>query len=88
MPTDPGLITLVTLLRFLGIGTDPEQISHRFGGSPDAGVWSQLRRDVIRWQVYISQTTVTGAPDYRCSGRQQGIFKQYRPAWKTTWRQA
>jgi hypothetical protein len=51
MPTDFGLITLVTLLRFLGIGTDPEQISHRFGGSPDAGVWSrqcQSRRDTWR----------------------------------------
>jgi subfamily B ATP-binding cassette protein HlyB/CyaB len=30
---DAGLITLVTLLRFNGIGADPEQIRHRFGGA-------------------------------------------------------
>src|SRR6202045_234208 len=39
---DPGLITLVTLLRFLGIGADPEQIRHRFGGSP-VGIPEMLR---------------------------------------------
>src|SRR5215469_13179325 len=30
---DPGLSVLVMLLRLLGIGADPEQISHRFGGT-------------------------------------------------------
>jgi subfamily B ATP-binding cassette protein HlyB/CyaB len=40
--TDPGLITLVTLLRFNGIGADPEQIRHRFGGSP-IGIPEMLR---------------------------------------------
>src|SRR3984893_3211422 len=39
---DSGLITLVTLLRFLGIGADPEQIRHRFGGSP-IGIPEMLR---------------------------------------------
>src|SRR5271166_3731967 len=39
---DPGLITLVTLLRFNGIGADPEQIRHRFGGSP-VGIAEMLR---------------------------------------------
>src|ERR1700736_697879 len=39
---DPGLITLVTLLRFLGIGADPEQIRHRFGGTP-IGIAEMLR---------------------------------------------
>src|SRR5260370_11037150 len=39
---DPGLITLVTLLRFLGIGADPQQIRHRFGGSP-VGIPEMLR---------------------------------------------
>jgi subfamily B ATP-binding cassette protein HlyB/CyaB len=29
---DPGLITLVTALRFNGIGADPHQIRHRLGG--------------------------------------------------------
>jgi hypothetical protein len=29
--TDAGLLTLATMLRFLGIGADPEQIRHRFG---------------------------------------------------------
>jgi len=39
---DPGLITLVTLLRFLGIGADPEQIRHRFGASA-IGIPEMLR---------------------------------------------
>src|SRR5438093_7410151 len=30
---DTGLGALVTLLRFHGIGADPEQISHRFGAA-------------------------------------------------------
>jgi subfamily B ATP-binding cassette protein HlyB/CyaB len=30
-PIDPGLTALVMLLRFHGLGTDPEQIRHRFG---------------------------------------------------------
>ena len=30
--SDAGLLTLVTLLRFHGIGADLEQIRHRFGG--------------------------------------------------------
>jgi subfamily B ATP-binding cassette protein HlyB/CyaB len=31
---DPGLYVLVMLLRFNGIGTDPDQIRHQFGGAP------------------------------------------------------
>jgi len=31
---DPGLYVLVSQLRMLGIGADPEQIRHRFGGAP------------------------------------------------------
>jgi ATP-binding cassette, subfamily B, bacterial HlyB/CyaB len=30
-PIDPGLSVLVTLLRFQGVGVDPEQLRHRFG---------------------------------------------------------
>ncbi len=30
---DPGLYVLVSMLRFHGIGADPEQIRHRFGGT-------------------------------------------------------
>ena len=30
---DPGLLALVMLLRFHGVGADPEQIRHRFGAS-------------------------------------------------------
>src|ERR1700732_2366667 len=41
-PGEPGLVTLVTLLRFLGIGADPEQIRHRFGGTP-IGIAEMLR---------------------------------------------
>jgi ABC-type bacteriocin/lantibiotic exporter with double-glycine peptidase domain len=32
-PADPGLSVLVMLLRLHGIGADPEQIRHRFGGT-------------------------------------------------------
>ena len=39
---DPGLTTLVTLLRFNGVGADPGQIRHRFGGSP-IGIPEMLR---------------------------------------------
>src|SRR5437660_2171125 len=39
---DQGLLALVTLLRFLGIGADPEQIRHRFGGS-HVGIPEMLR---------------------------------------------
>jgi len=31
---DPGLIALVMLLRFHGVGVDPEQIRHQFAGAP------------------------------------------------------
>jgi ATP-binding cassette, subfamily B, bacterial HlyB/CyaB len=31
-PLDPGLIALVMMLRFQGLGVDPEQIRHQFGG--------------------------------------------------------
>ena len=41
-PADPGLVVLVTLLRFNGVGADPEQIRHRFGGSP-VGIAEMLR---------------------------------------------
>ena len=33
IPSDPGLIALVMLLRFNGIGADAEQIRHRIGSS-------------------------------------------------------
>jgi subfamily B ATP-binding cassette protein HlyB/CyaB len=31
---DPGLIALVMMLRIQGLGVDPEQIRHQFGGTP------------------------------------------------------
>ena len=31
---DPGLAALVMLLRFQGVGVDPEQIRHHFGARP------------------------------------------------------
>jgi len=34
--SDPGLAALVMLLRFQGVGIDPEQIRHQFGGIPIA----------------------------------------------------
>ena len=39
---DPGLLTLVTLLRFHGLSADPEQIRHRFGAGP-IGIPEMLR---------------------------------------------
>ena len=39
---DPGLIVLVTLLRFNGVGADAEQIRHRLGGIP-VGVTEMVR---------------------------------------------
>jgi subfamily B ATP-binding cassette protein HlyB/CyaB len=39
---DPGLFVLVSLLRRNGIGVDPEQIRHRFGGAP-IGIPEMLR---------------------------------------------
>src|SRR5689334_9898539 len=40
--TDPGLIVLVALLRFQGIGADPEQVRHRMGMA-NIGVPEMLR---------------------------------------------
>jgi ATP-binding cassette, subfamily B, bacterial HlyB/CyaB len=40
--SDPGLATLVMLLRFQGVGVDPAQISHQFGATP-IGVPEMLR---------------------------------------------
>ena len=40
-PADTGVAALVLLLRFHGIGADPEQIRHRFGA--DIGVSEMLR---------------------------------------------
>jgi ATP-binding cassette, subfamily B, bacterial HlyB/CyaB len=39
---DPGLLSLVTLLRFHGLSADPEQIRHRFGAEP-IGIPEMLR---------------------------------------------
>jgi subfamily B ATP-binding cassette protein HlyB/CyaB len=39
---DSGLVALVSLLRLLGIGVDPQQLRHRFGGRP-VGVPEMLR---------------------------------------------
>jgi subfamily B ATP-binding cassette protein HlyB/CyaB len=39
---DPGLATLVMLLRFQGVGVDPAQIRHQFGATP-IGVPEMLR---------------------------------------------
>src|ERR1700751_3486865 len=41
-PPDPGLATLVALLRFHGVGADPGQIRHRFGAKA-IGVEEMLR---------------------------------------------
>ena len=41
-PADPGLLSLVALLRFHGLGADPEQICHRFGAGP-IGIPEMLR---------------------------------------------
>ncbi len=40
-PAESGLAALVLLLRFQGVGVDPEQIRHRFGD--EIGVSEMLR---------------------------------------------
>src|SRR5271168_2905953 len=39
---DPGLFVLAALLRRNGVGAEPEQIRHRFGGAP-IGIPEMLR---------------------------------------------
>ena len=39
---DPGLIALVMMLRFQGLGVDPEQVRHQFGGM-SIGIPEMLR---------------------------------------------
>src|SRR6266852_2110867 len=39
---DPGFLALVMLLRFQGLGADPQQIRHRFGTGP-IGIPEMLR---------------------------------------------
>jgi ATP-binding cassette, subfamily B, bacterial HlyB/CyaB len=41
-PVDPGLATMVMLMRFQGVPAEPEQITHRFGGAR-IGVNEMLR---------------------------------------------
>src|SRR5215831_7667167 len=40
---DPGFGALVMLLRFNGIGVDPAQIRHQFGGAGPIGIPEMLR---------------------------------------------
>jgi subfamily B ATP-binding cassette protein HlyB/CyaB len=42
LTSDPGLIALVMMLRFQGIGVDPEQVRHQFHGTP-IGVAEMIR---------------------------------------------
>ncbi|HEY7244882.1 MAG TPA: type I secretion system permease/ATPase [Xanthobacteraceae bacterium] len=56
-PVDPGLAVLVTLLRFNGIGADPEQIRHRFGGAP-VGIAEMLR---LAKELGLKARTTTSA---------------------------
>src|SRR5262245_24426925 len=59
---DPGLSVLVMLLRFHGVGADPEQIRHRFGaeiiGIPEMlrcakGLGLKARSRVTNWQRLV-----------------------------------
>ena len=57
---DPGLIVLTNLLRFHGIGIDPEQVWHHFGGSP-IGISEMLRyAKQTGLKARISKTTFAG----------------------------
>lgn len=42
LPSDPGVVALVMLMRLHGVGADGDQIRHRFGGAP-IGVTEMLR---------------------------------------------
>jgi ATP-binding cassette, subfamily B, bacterial HlyB/CyaB len=57
---DPGLIVLTNLIRLHGIGIDPEQVWHHFGGSP-IGIPEMLRyAKQTGLKARISRTTFAG----------------------------
>jgi ABC-type bacteriocin/lantibiotic exporter with double-glycine peptidase domain len=75
-PADPGLLALVMLLRFHGLGADPEQIRHRFGAGPidipemlrcakELGLKARSR--VTRWERLVS-TPLPGIVTLRDGG--------------------
>jgi ATP-binding cassette, subfamily B, bacterial HlyB/CyaB len=75
-PADPGLLALVMLLRFHGLGVDPEQIRHRFGAGPidipemlrcakELGLKARSR--VTRWERLVS-TPLPGIVTLRDGG--------------------
>ena len=56
---DPGLAALVMLIRFRGVGVDPEQIRHQFGAMPIGlpeilrcakGLGLKARSLTIKWE--------------------------------------
>ena len=63
---DPGLATLVMLLRFYGVGVDPAQISHQFGATP-IGVPEMLRcAKGFNLKARCLKTTWSGLPVRHC----------------------
>jgi len=63
-PIDPGLAALVVLLRFHGVGADPEQIRHQFGGVP-IGIPEMLRcaKELgLKARAYVSSLAKTPFP--------------------------
>jgi hypothetical protein len=76
---DPGLITLVTALRFNGIGADPHQIRHRLGGVL-IGIPEMLR---VAKELGLSGTRCPPSPrsrmvDTSCSARSARTRRSFR----------
>ena len=54
-PGQSGLAALVLLLRFHGVGADPEQIRHRFGHEIGVGEMLRCGREFkLKARVYMS----------------------------------
>jgi len=52
---DQGLAALVALLRFHGLGADPEQIRHSFGAKPIGVAEWQTRRRIAPFRSQVDQ---------------------------------
>ena len=69
-PGQSGLAALVLLLRFHGVGADPEQIRHRFGHEIGVGEMLRCGREFkLKARVYMStwgRLAHTPSPASRC----------------------
>ena len=72
-PAESGLGALVLLLRFHGIGADPEQIRHRFGA--DIGV-PEMLRCAKEFGLKARSYQSTGAPGEDAAARHRSVARR------------